>query len=98
MFAAEWVTGNMLLQSITSEDKIENGIAMGYIMGVHDRAETQESCTPNGVTAVQVTALVVRYMKAHPEKQHNSADRIISAVLTETFPCPETLEGPGVDG
>ena len=91
-FAVEWVTGNQLVISLKSEIDREKHLALGYIMGVHDAQETVTSCTPPGVTAVQVAAMVIKYSETNPQDMHHSADRVISHILAATFPCEEKAD------
>ena len=63
---------------------------MGYVLGVHETLPI--FCIPAGVTNRQITEVVSKYLKDHPEKLHlNASDLVIDAIQT-AWPCDEKKE------
>ena len=68
-----------------------------YALGVIDSLENAVSsglmaptfCIPPGnqVTTEQITAIVAKFLKEHPEKRHLLGAAIVSAAATDAFPC-----------
>jgi hypothetical protein len=58
------------------------GLTAGWIAG------TARFCTPNGATNEQYLRIVVKYLKANPEKLHQNGTWLIYQALREAFPCP----------
>ena len=44
-------------------------------------------CIPQKVTNGQITRVVIKYLKDHPEQLHTSARKLILFALDEGFPC-----------
>lgn len=85
---AEFKTGNKLLSQING-DLADYANAVGYVTGVYDTLQSITHCPPGGVTAGQITDMVKNYLETNPEMRHNTADRIIGAVLKRAWPCAE---------
>jgi hypothetical protein len=45
-------------------------------------------CTPDGMTAEQITSLVMRWLGDHPEKRQVPGPRVAASTLQDNFPCP----------
>jgi hypothetical protein len=61
---------------------------MGYIQGVHDiGTDYRAICSPPSATAGQIAEVVIKYLRAHPEKLHLGGEVLISQALREAFPC-----------
>jgi len=89
MAHAEFLTGNDLHSALKSTDKHNRDVAMGYIAGVHDTGRTVIHCSPNTVTATQVTDMVAAFLQANPISRDKSGDSIVSIVLMSAWPCPK---------
>ena len=78
------------------------GICMGMVRGIigtnHEYAvktKTAFFCLPiEGIKYTQAVRVVVKYLKEHPEKLHESAASLAIASLTEAFPCQPALSPP----
>jgi hypothetical protein len=92
---AEFFTGNELLAHINSNDSGERSIALGYLLGVHDAGRGVYHCTPATVNGRQVRDLARDFLQENAASRHNSADILVSAILSRTFPCPKTSSGGG---
>ncbi len=44
-------------------------------------------CVPDEVTVGQITKVVVKYLKDHPEKLHLGAGLLTMTALKDAFPC-----------
>ena len=68
-------------------------VCLGYINGVADvlseKAEVAGSraCIPLGVTSSQAQAIVLRWLKEHPEDCHCNASSLVAEALEVAFPC-----------
>lgn len=91
--ASHFQSGNSLLAYHDSKNLSEQGIALGYIVGISDVLEGHaingwRACSPaNGVTQGQVRDVVVQWLRAHPEKRHFGADGLVAEALQTAFPC-----------
>jgi hypothetical protein len=45
-------------------------------------------CTPDGLTAEQITSLVMRWLGDHPEKRHLPGPRVAASTLQDNFRAP----------
>jgi len=90
---AEFWDGNRLLEKLNSNNYFEQGLALGYIMGVADTGLGVVHCTPPNATAGQMEAMVRNYLTNVPAERHRSADNIVSRILKATWPCPDRPSG-----
>ena len=67
---------------------------LGYVLGATDVALSGSSggqriglCVPPNVTAAQLRAIVVRYLRQHPEMWRYSAFNSVWRALADAFPC-----------
>ena len=94
---AEGADGNMLLKTCSAKDTTNQGICIGFLLGVKDAFWVWEQldenvsidCTSEGVTGDQRTDIFVKYLKDHPAKRHEPAVILYLYALKEAFPCPE---------
>ena len=76
------------------------GQCLGYVLGVYDSAPILDAaaekrqwdggwtaCVPEGVEAGQLTAVVKKWLRAHPEKWHVHASGLVARAFQEAFPC-----------
>ena len=90
---AEFKDGNKLLSEITDGGYYNQGVAMGYIMGVSDASVRITHCPPPNSTAGQMFDAVKMYLNNNPQNRHYSADSIVNHVLGGIWPCKK---GSGV--
>ena len=88
MAHAEFETGNKLYQNMTSESRMENMYALGYVGGVFDAYQHMFHCPPaNSVTLGQVFDIVKNYLAANPSTRHKTADHLVKEALKKVWPC-----------
>lgn len=75
---------------------------LGYITGVAEVFEIQSAvalrknpeqafvCFPPSSSKWQITQVVLKYLKGHPEELHLQAVTLLFPALAEAFPCPPT--------
>jgi hypothetical protein len=66
---------------------------IGYVTGVMDVIYVLNSgviCLSANVTVGQLTAIVKKYVREHPEEWHLVASSLVFKALVEQFPCPES--------
>ena len=85
---ANYLTGNDLLSKIRESEGTQL-IAIGYIMGVSDAMNGKTHCAPPKVTAGQMLEIVNNFLVSSPELRDNSADLIITKLLTKVWPCEQ---------
>lgn len=74
----------------TIEWSIAANGGVGYILGVQDFAEAAGAvCSPQGVKVVQLTSLVLKYLREHPEQLHMNGAAVTLSALVQAFPCPK---------
>jgi hypothetical protein len=83
---AQFYTGHMLKQRL-EDDGIDRAVGMGYVLGVTDALEGRAFCTPAAATSGQLAEVVSKYLAAHPEGWHKSADDLTAQALAAVFPC-----------
>jgi hypothetical protein len=84
---AEFWDGNKLLEKINSHLNYEQGMALGYIMGVADTGLGISHCTPANATAGQLHDMVLIHLRAFPERRTRTADSIVMETLKAAWPC-----------
>lgn len=91
-------TGNTLNLLCTDGSKqAETSCSMwiaGFSAGIfaaqglaHSKGTVAVTCIPNGVTGIQVRAIVEKYMREHPSILHVGADAIASFAIERAFLC-----------
>jgi CheY-specific phosphatase CheX len=73
-----------------STEYVRDGVAFGYVIGVHDALSGSVICSGDNVTQGQVVQVVLKYMRQNPELLDQSADRVITAALKAVWPCAST--------
>lgn len=86
---AEFWDGNKLLSRIESSNFYEQGLAMGYVIGIADMGYGVIHCAPSNVTAGQLNDMVKNYLNNVPAQRHRSGDVIVNHVLKSTWPCAD---------
>ena len=97
--------GNELLEACRqtiefsdSDDKYNEfnaGSCWGYIRATNDMYEVMAQnakrtiCVSPRIGRKQITMVVVKYLKEHPERLHNVASLLIYQAFQEAFPCPD---------
>ncbi len=80
------------MREYEKEERGENGawskagIYIGYVAGVHDQ-NFRAFCKSKNVSLGQVTAIVAKYLREHPEKWDRPAFALVTAALRGAFPC-----------
>jgi len=60
----------------------------GYCLGiVKGTSLTTRVCTPDGVTVLQATRVVFKYLNDHPAQLHLPEVELIEEALSKAFPC-----------
>jgi hypothetical protein len=88
---AEAMLGNKLLEACTSKNPNWLSYCRGFIMGVVYGTylwtnSPTDVALPGGADDTQLTDIVVRYLKAHPEFRHLPGHALITDALREAFP------------
>jgi hypothetical protein len=91
---AEFWDGNMM-HSRFNGSTVEQGLALGYVIGVTDATQNALHCAPENVTAGQVRDMVKNYLENTPAVRHFSADSLVVRVLKASWPCAKP-SGRGV--
>ena len=97
--------GNALLEACrqsTEKSESDNrfnefnaGSCWGYIRATNDMYEVMAQnakrtiCVSPKIGRKQITMVVVKYLKEHPERLHNVASLLIYEAFQEAFPCPD---------
>lgn len=84
---AQVLTGNDLLQRITSDNPGMKSIALGYVGGVTDSLGGDVFCAPDGVTLAQAVDMVRKWLTDNPEHRHMSAAVLVAVILQRAWPC-----------
>lgn len=92
---AEYFSGILLNKYCSSESRYEQGMCLGYIVGVVDsfnttyavKGEKRIFCIPPGVTSGQLVLVLKKSMQEHPETLHLPASAHTLSALTAAFPC-----------
>jgi len=82
-----YLNGSKLYEECNSQ---EYSLCLGYVMGVSDALNATKPdlfCAPLSVKASQELAVVVKYLRDHPETWHNSAYSDVGVALALAFPC-----------
>lgn len=89
--AFSFADGNKLLQFCGSKDTADVMWCAGYISAAASAAQYQGSslkiCLPSNVNIKQLTDMVVKLLKDHPEKRHYDAYALV-VVAWSSFSCP----------
>lgn len=84
-------TGNDLREWGQDYDKnrgtFTNGVYMGYIAGVSNTFDGLGFCSPEHMTNGQSSAVVWKWLSAHPERWAENGSNLVLSALSEAFPC-----------
>lgn len=92
--------GNQLMEYAREYEKLDQdptiksyrqGWFMGFVSGVWNASPA--AITPRGVMLGQVCAVVIKYLKAHPEKWNEAAFFLVISAIRESWP-EETRAAP----
>jgi hypothetical protein len=87
-----YLTGTKLYEICTSTS---SDLCLGYVMGVSDALnlstfkQNNIFCSPTSVSAHQELAVVIKYLRDHPDTWHYSGASDIGVALAMAFPCKE---------
>ena len=86
-----FVDGNMLYGFLQSDNKYEQRLGQGFVVGVADYASSLKlACLPKGVTPGQLADIVKKYYEDEPTSRHQGAGAQIGVFFMVTFPCKDT--------
>ena len=93
--SAAYFNGSLLNKYCSSESKYEQGMCLGYVVGVVDSFNTTNPlqtskriiCIPPAVTSGQLVLVLKKSMQEHPETLHLPASAHTLSALTAAFPC-----------
>jgi hypothetical protein len=93
--AGEFKSGNEIKAGLegwvdkNSTEYVRDGVAFGYVIGVHDALSGSVICSGDNVTQGQVINVVLKYMRQNPEVLDRSADQVVAAALKAVWPCAD---------
>jgi hypothetical protein len=82
-------------QSGSVQEAYDTGSCFGYIAGAADYARDVPVipglCVklPRGATYNQIVAVVIKWLKDHPQELHQSGHFLVYRALFEAWPCPK---------
>lgn len=94
--AGEFKSGNEIKIGLegwvdkNSTEYVRDGVAFGYVIGVHDALSGVAVCSGENVTQGQVINVVLKFMRQNPEILDRSADQVVAAALKAVWPCADT--------
>ena len=72
------------------EEALKAGTYIGYIFGVVNLGQEMSFfCPPKNVDGIQISDLIYKYLKDHPEERNLKAEFLIIKALREVWPCPK---------
>lgn len=94
--AAGWMSGNELLSACEEMNEAikyqQLGWCRGYIVGIADAMSPGNSVNgykakfTAGITVQQLTDVVLKFLREHPEDRHYSAGSLVAEALSKAFP------------
>lgn len=90
--AANFYSGNQLLDYCTHKDTRPEHFCLGFIAGISDAIIAYTSsevptCIPDGATPNQIKDIVVRFLEEEPGTRDRAAVSLILVALAVEFPC-----------
>ena len=82
-----------LFDSSGKADVFKAGSCFGYIRATNDMYEIMAKdskrtiCIPPEISGKQLTRIVVKYLREHPERLQNIASLLVFEAFQESFPC-----------
>jgi hypothetical protein len=92
--------GNYLKTKMESAVTSDQMVAMGFVVGVADTLGDRDFryvCIAKGVTAGQLSEVVLKYLRANPEALHKAAYTLVYLALIKTWSCPKSNARNGSD-
>jgi len=86
---ADYFDGNMLIKLMDSTRDVDITMSRGYVAGIQDSFNGGEFLVPPKVKMSQASAVVHKYLKAHPEKWHEAAWVLVVEALKDAYPLKE---------
>ena len=86
-------SGQIPTPNISRSDALTQGVCLGMINGVRFFAEAATRgtdlavCIPDAVSVGQVNSVVVRYLRDHPERQHENFFILAVTASAAAWPC-----------
>ncbi|MBM4053083.1 MAG: hypothetical protein FJ264_00110 [Planctomycetes bacterium] len=98
--SAPFTSGNELVDHMKENDKavagqkevdwLKTGLYIGFVGGVYDACDGAFFCaSPSEPTQGEITAVVSKYLKEHPERWNEPAVVLIVDALKAAYPCPQ---------
>lgn len=89
-------TGNELLATCSSEDRIRMSACIGYLQGFshgvivesYEAHARKPFCMPEQVTLGQVRDVVIQGLQRNPATRHIESSVLLMLLLQQAFPCP----------
>ena len=89
-----------LFDSTGNADVFTAGTCLGYLRATNDMYEIMAKdskrtiCIPPEISGKQLTRIVVKYLREHPERLQDIASLLVFEAFKESFPCsrPEPLQ------
>lgn len=90
--AANFYSGNQLLDYCTRPDIRPEHFCLGFIAGISDAitaytASEVPTCIPDSATPTQIKDIVVKFLHDEPGKRNVAAVSLILIALAVAFPC-----------
>lgn len=90
--AANFYSGNQLLDYCTRPDITPEHFCLGFIAGISDAitaytASEVPTCIPDSATPTQIKDIVVRFLQNEPTNRDRPAVSLILIALAVAFPC-----------
>ena len=96
---AQFRDGNKLKDHLEENAKdngspYKSGAGSGYVIGTVDTLADSDFkliCLPNGVTVGQVSDVVLKFLRANPEKLHEPAYHLVYLALRPSWGCKKAI-------
>jgi hypothetical protein len=87
--SADFKDGNDLHADCTSNNGVETGLCLGYVMAITDAMDELRPnvCIPRTVNGTQVVDIVKKHLTDYPAGRHFDAWSIVAFALEKVFPC-----------
>ncbi|MGG3811482.1 Rap1a/Tai family immunity protein [Methylorubrum rhodesianum] len=80
--------GNSVYEKCQSKyGSFDQGVLLGYVMGVHDDLDGVDVCLGKSVKAGQARDVVCKYLRDNPENRDDHGDYLVAQALTKAWPC-----------
>ena len=95
---AEFMTGNLLYNRMTSGKDTDKLMSIGYVMGVFDATNNVAHCGGNlaNIMSGQAHDVAKQFLEANPSTRDLFADVLLRAAFAKAWPCAEKKKGAGV--